>query len=122
MKILIVDYDPVTLNVLSASLTSLGYQVITAKNGREALDILTSSVNRDEQVKLLLTDLEIPYMSGLELIRSVRKIIPGLPAILMTAFGDHRVRDEVRRLDCCVYMEKPFKPEALLEKINEIRL
>ncbi|MFB0532955.1 MAG: response regulator, partial [Desulfatiglandales bacterium] len=105
MKILIVDYDPVTLNVLSASLTSLGHQVITAKNGREALDILTSSVNRDEQVKLLLTDLEIPYMSGLELIRSVRKMIPGLPAILMTAFSDRRVRDEVRRLDCCVYME-----------------
>ena len=42
MKILIVDYDPVTLNVLSASLTSLGYQVITAKNGREASNTIAS--------------------------------------------------------------------------------
>ena len=120
MKILIVDDDQGTLNALSLGLWSTGYEVVTAKDGREALDILASSHDGEERVQLLITDMQMPEMNGLELIKSARKLTLNIPAILITAYGNPRLESEIMQLGRCGYMEKPFAPETLLDGINEI--
>ena len=120
MKVLIVDDDPGTLNALSFGLSSMGHEVVTAKDGHEALDILDFSNNEERLVELLITDMRMPGMDGLELIHSARKLRPDIPAILMTAYGNPLLQREVGKLVGCKYVEKPFDPETLLEATREI--
>jgi CheY-like chemotaxis protein len=56
-------------------------------------------------------------MDGLRLIRAARKIMPDIKAILMTAYGDDNVKKKTRVLRQCGYMDKPFRPETLIEMI-----
>ena len=122
MRILIVDDEPGTLNALNVAFTSLGYPVKTATGGRNALNIIQSSLNGDEPIELLLTDLRMPVMNGYELIRSARKLDPTLPTMLMTAYGENDIQKETLKLGHSEYIEKPFKPEMLLKKIRKIEL
>ncbi|MCK4790854.1 MAG: response regulator [Desulfobacteraceae bacterium] len=119
MKILIVDDDPGTRNSLKAGLTSFGYQVLAAADAPEALKIIESSINSVEPVEIMVTDLKMPGMNGLELIRSAKKMRSGLAAILMTAYGDDHIREEVTNLGRCGYIYKPFGPGTLLNMIKE---
>lgn len=124
VKVLIVDDDQGTRNALMAGLTSFGYQVLATADGQEALKILKSSISQKSKsgiapVEVMVTDLKMPGMNGLELIRSAKKVSPGLAAILMTAFGDEHVRKQVKNLNRCRYIDKPFGPEALLKMIQE---
>lgn len=119
MKILIVDDDPGTRNALKAGLTSFGYQVLAAADAPEALKIIESSINSVEPVEIMVTDLKMPGMNGLELIRSAKKMRSGLAAILMTAYGDNHIREEVTNLGRCKYIDKPFGPVTLLNMIEE---
>ena len=120
MKILLVDDDHGTLNALKAGLISYGYQVLPAQDGHQALQIIKSSMSRTEPVALMVTDLRMPNMNGLELIRSVRQIIPGLAVILMTAYGDKHIQDKAKELDDCGYINKPFSPKNLQEMIRKV--
>ncbi|MEW6668171.1 MAG: response regulator [Thermodesulfobacteriota bacterium] len=120
MKILIVDDDPGMLNALRVGLKSAGHQSATARNGRQALDILASSLDDEEPFDLLVTDLRMPKMDGLELIRVSREICPELQCILMTAYGEDAVRRKVESFNRCAYVEKPFTPERFLELIQEM--
>ena len=121
MTILIVDDDPGLLNALRVGLTSCDYQVVTARNGRQALDIIVSAVNEDKekQVEFLLADLRMSGMDGLSLIHSARKAMPRLPAILMTAYGEKHIQKEVTQLKGCGYIDKPFRLEALMKVMQE---
>lgn len=124
MKVLIVDDDRGICNALMAGLTSLGFEVLATGNGRDALKIIESSISETstssaEPVKIMVTDLQMPGMNGLELIRSAKKMSPRLAAILMTAFGNEHIREEVTNLGRCRYVEKPFGPETLLKIIRE---
>ena len=122
MRILIVDDEQGMLNALRFGLTSFGYQIRTVTNGREALNIIESAIHAGERIELLLTDLQMPGMNGIELIHSARKLDPTLPAILMTAFGENGIKKKTIKLGRCDYIEKPFNPEAILGKIKKIEI
>jgi len=121
VKILIVDDDPGTRNALKAGLTSFGYQVLAAADAPEALKIIESSINSVEPVEIMVTDLKMPGMNGLELIRSAKKMRSGLAAILMTAYGDDHIREKVTNLGRCKYIDKPFGPERLQKMIKKVQ-
>lgn len=118
MTILIVDDDPGILNSFEVSLASQGYQAILAKNGRQALKIIKSSIKSTKPLKLMVTDFLMPGMNGIELILSARKIKPDLKFVLITAYGNSVVREKARKLG--LYIEKPFAPEQLLSIIKEL--
>ena len=121
MKILIVDDDPGTLNAIKIGLISSGYEVVTAKNSRLALKVIESSIEETEPpIELLISDLKMPGMNGLELIRSAKELSPKLPAVLITAYGEDSVRSEIEKLRNCAYLDKPFCPERLLKTITEV--
>lgn len=122
MRILVVDDDTGTLNALKAYLASAGHEAVVAKDGYQALSAIRTSTDRAESIDLLVTDLKMPGMDGLELIRAARNERPGLPIILMTAYGDDSVRREITGLGSCRYLDKPFSPETLLTEIEALRL
>jgi DNA-binding NtrC family response regulator len=120
MRILVVDDDTGTLNALKASLASAGHEAVVAEDANQALSAIRGSTDRAESIALLVTDLKMPGMDGLELIRAAQKERPGLPSILMTAHGDRSVRREVAGLGSCRYLGKPFSPERLMTEIEAL--
>ncbi len=86
-RVLLVDDDPIQRLLLMRALEPLGVEVQEARNGQEALDLL-----RDGFPHVVLTDLHMPVMDGLELTRKVKALDPLLPVILITADGDREVR------------------------------
>lgn len=118
MKILIVDDDPGILNAFEVGLTSQGHHLLTAQNGRQALQVIESSLHRNEPVNLVVSDFVMPHTNGLELIRAAKQIQPDLETILMTAYGNSVVRKKAKKFG--LYIEKPFAPEQLLSMIKEL--
>ena len=122
MRILVVNDDPGSLNAIKAGLMSKGHEVLIAGSGEEALKIIKTTQANSEPLELLLTDLRMPKMSGLKLIRSARKLKPDIKAIIMTAYGDEDVQKKARALGQCGYLDKPFRLKALIKMILTLEM
>jgi CheY-like chemotaxis protein len=111
-RILVVDDDESVAFFLRESVAQLNpeYQVETAGSGEDALGQLEAGQSYD----LVITDLRLPGLSGLELIRYLRRVSPGTRTILITAFGSERIATEARRLKVYRYITKPFSMEDFL--------
>ncbi len=120
MKILVVDDDSGTLNALKACLVSAGHQAILAADAYKALDRIESAIRGNDSIDLMVTDLKMPGMNGLELIKTVRWKGSCFPVILMTAYGNEIVQQELTELGSCGYLDKPFSPESLLTTIEDL--
>jgi DNA-binding NtrC family response regulator len=83
--ILVVDDDPVQRRLLEAAITRSGMQVVTAPGGQPALDLINGP--RGEQITLMLLDLVMPDMGGLDVLARLRPANPDLPVIVLTAKG-----------------------------------
>ncbi len=112
-KILIVEDEAKISRFLELELTYEGYEVITAADGRTGLTMALS-----EEVDLIILDLMLPVMSGIEVCRRIRQSDQSLPIIMLTAKDD--VSDKVMGLDMGAndYMTKPFAIEELLARIR----
>ena len=113
--VLVVDDDRHILEVLEARLSAAGFRVLTSLAAQDALQRLES-----ERVELLITDIRMPGMGGMELLREARKKSPHLPVILLTAYGT--IPDAVHAIKegAVEYLTKPFDGKALLQKVTEI--
>jgi DNA-binding NtrC family response regulator len=98
----------------------LGYEVISALGSLKALEVLADSSNWPMPLDLLITDLKMPEINGLELIQATRKVNPGLPAVLITAHGDESIQKSLGELELCEYLEKPFNIGILFKFINAL--
>lgn len=118
-RILVVDDEKTVAFFLSETLDELGieYQVQTACSGEDALKKITV-----ESFDLIITDLRMPGMSGLELLSQVREISPGTRTILITAYGDDEVEAEARRLGVYDYITKPFQMEKFTRMVQRALL
>ena len=111
--ILVVDDDENLLWVTQTQLEDAGYRVITAPNGEAALAILNK-----ERPLLVLTDLKMPGISGIELSQRIRSQEPELPVILMTAFGSIPSAVQAVKAGAYDYLTKPIDQEELLLVVN----
>src|SRR5438094_3741331 len=111
-RILIVDDDPQIRRVLRMALVAQGYEILDARNGEEALEKL-----RDEKTDLIILDVNMPGMSGLETCRSIRSTSD--IRIIMLTVRDSEI-DKVEALDAGAddYMTKPFGSPELLARIR----
>ncbi len=107
-QILLVDDDEKLRRVLSMRLESLGYRVDAVASGEQALDALSTL-----EPALVLTDLRMPGLDGIELLERIQVLRPGLPVILITAHGD--IPDAVRATQAGAvdFLSKPVEPEKL---------
>lgn len=113
--ILVVDDDPHILEVLEARLSSAQYTVLTAASGPEAVELL-----KRQPVALMISDVRMPGMGGMDLFGEVHALFPDLPVIFLTAYGT--IPDAVRAVKAGVveYLTKPFEGRELLAKVREI--
>lgn len=107
-RILIVDDEITVLTMLQKHLTKQGYEVISAENGQEALSVLEK-----EAVELVLTDLCMPDMDGLQMMVEIKKQHPLLPIILCTGQGTIESAVSAIRLGAFDYLEKPIRTQML---------
>jgi len=113
--VLIVDDDPSILEVLDARLTAAGFKVYKASNGPSALKLL-----KKHQVDILVSDMKMPEMSGLELLEESYTICPHLPVIFLTAYGTIPDAVNAVKAGAIDYIAKPFDGKELTCKITKI--
>ncbi|MCM2324438.1 MAG: response regulator [Oligoflexia bacterium] len=115
-KILVVDDDPQSLESTRKILELAGYEVSTACDGQAALELVRPG-GGSRGVELILTDVRMPRMGGLEFLRALAVCGDGIPVILMTAFG--RIEDAVwaMKLGAVDFLTKPFTRQALLTSV-----
>jgi two-component system cell cycle sensor histidine kinase/response regulator CckA len=115
--VLVVEDEPTVRDMTSRVLQEYGYRVVVAGGAKEALALLGQ---RDEKVKLLVTDVVMPGMDGPELARQALALQPGLPVLFMSGYTDDEI---VRRGLLQVgqpFLQKPFSPEALGREVAEL--
>ena len=113
-RILIVDDEPSIRMVLRAHLTRSGYEVTAAENGAEAIDLL-----RNEDFHLVVSDLKMPVVDGMEVLAHCKTEYPGLPVILITAHGTVDSAVEAIKNGAQDYVTKPFDSDELLPIIQK---
>jgi two-component system response regulator FlrC len=112
LNILVVEDDLQLRDALCLTLECAGHRVIGAADGPAALRLLER-----EAFNLVVSDLRMQPMDGIELLRAVRAGSPHLPVLLMTAFGDVDKAVSAMRAGACDFLLKPFEPQVLLEHV-----
>ena len=106
--ILIVEDEPKMLRLLDLNLKEEGYTVRTAPDAETALNLL-----RQEKIDVVLTDLKLPGMSGLEFLQAARRTNASIPVVLMTAYGTVETAVEAMKAGASDYVLKPFSIEEI---------
>lgn len=114
MRILLVDDDPPSVKMTAFLLREEGYEVITADNGRTALEMV-----QRESPDLVILDVMLPHIDGLEVTRRVRQTMD-VPIIMLSAKGE--TTDKVNGLEVGAddYLAKPFEPSELLARVKAV--
>ncbi|RLA87572.1 MAG: sigma-54-dependent Fis family transcriptional regulator [Deltaproteobacteria bacterium] len=110
--ILVVDDEKNYLLVMEALLSGVGYEVLTAESAAEAQKLL-----RGNDLDLVITDMKMPKVSGIELLDEIKRLDPDLPVIIMTAYGTVEKAVEAMKKGAFDYIMKPFKNEEILVTI-----
>lgn len=112
LPILIVEDDADLREALADTLKLSKYTVLVANDGTQALDVM-----RSQPVGLVITDVQMPNMTGLVLLHEIKARWPHVPVLLMTAYGVIAQAVEAMREGACDYLAKPFEVEELLARV-----
>lgn len=115
VKILIVDDEERLLRVLRLGLKPLGFDVLTSTTAEAALDLILQ-----KPLDLILTDIRLPGMSGVDLVYELERLQIGLPVIVMTAFADVDTAVKSLKHGASDYIRKPFSVEELEALMREV--
>jgi len=114
ITILAVDDEPNMRRLLEISLRQAGYRALSASHGREALEMI-----QQQQIDLVVSDLHMPGMNGLQLLETLRKEYEHLPFIMVTAQGEIKTAVEAMKLGASDYILRPFELETLEVAIDK---
>jgi len=113
ISILVVEDDGALRDAVSLTLELAGHRVVAVDGGPSALDALGR-----EAFSLVITDLRMQPMDGLQLLAEVRARLPQMPVLLMTAYGDVEKAVAAMRGGACDFLMKPFEPDVLLAYVR----
>ena len=116
-KVLVVDDEIHIIHVVAIKLRNNGYDVITAENGLEGYETACR-----EKPDLVVTDYQMPVMSGLEMVEKLRanKDTAEIPVIMLTARSFAIENEQKQQLQIAEFLSKPFSPKELLTSIEDI--
>ena len=112
-SVLIVDDEPNVLNIIREAVATAGFQATTCESSNEALPLLEA-----QPPDLLLTDLRMPGINGLELLRSAQENSPDMQVVILTGYGDMKSAVEALRLGAFDYLSKPVDMERLVQTLQ----
>ena len=115
--LLLVDDEEALRMVGTALLSALGFSVITAGNGREALEIYRE---QGSGIDLILMDLTMPEMGGLEAYHKVRTLDSVVPVVLCSGYSDEEIEKEISNDSRAGFLEKPYRPQQLVDLLLNI--
>lgn len=102
--ILVVDDEPMILRIFKRLLSEEGYTVLTARNGKEGLEVV-----RKKNLELVILDLKLPDMSGIDILRRIRKLRKNVEVIVITGHGTMKTARAAMGLGAYDYITKPFE-------------
>ena len=116
-KALVIDDEIHIVQVVAIKLRNNGFDVTTAENGAVALDIA-----KEEKPDIIITDFQMPVMTGLELVENLRKdtATEDIPVIMLTARGFAIEEDKRQELKISACLSKPFSPREVLQTIEDV--
>ena len=114
-RILIVDDTPANVEILEMRLAAHGYEMLTARDGEEALAIIG-----DKQPDLILLDIMMPGMDGITAFKKLKETVPDIPVIFMTAKAQSHELASYMELGITGVISKPFDPLKLPESVKDI--
>ncbi len=115
--VLIVEDDPALQEALCDTLELAGYDVRSAADGEEALEIM-----QHDFIGMVVSDVQMRPMDGNELLARIKTLYPAIPVLLMTAYGDIQKAVTAMRHGAVDYLPKPFDAESLLQKVEQLVL
>ena len=115
MKILVAEDEPIMLKTIELRLKKDGHEVMATDNGRKALEYV-----EQHQPDMIITDIMMPYTSGLEIVGKVRQGEKYIPVIVLSSMGQENVVLEAFNLGADDFMVKPFNPMEVHAKINAV--
>ncbi len=113
-QVLIVDDEPNLRKILSAQLSRDGYDVLTAEDGRQGLATL-----REHHIDLVITDLKMPNVDGMQLLREALREDPDLPIVMITAHGTVDTAVEALKIGAFDYLTKPFDKDEVRQIVGK---
>ena len=118
LKVLVVDDNPQALKIMKMVLAGLGvHHIYTAKDGVGAQEFLGQFEN---EVDVVICDWEMPRMSGLELLKEIRKKRPDMPFMMVTGHAEITSVQRAIKSGVNAYVSKPFTPQQMKEKITAL--
>ena len=118
-KIMIVDDEQDVRDVIRLQLEQKGFNILEATNGQEAIDLLRSGSNM-VNVGLILCDIRMPKVNGVECIDFLRREAPGVPVVEITGYPDSELATNLLKKGVKHYLVKPVEKEKLLSIVDEI--
>lgn len=121
-NILIVDDSPTLRASVNFVLTGSGYNVIQAENGEDGLTKLEELRKSKERVNLIISDINMPKMNGIEFLKNVKdekSLSRFIPIIILTTEREESLKQKGREYGAAGWMTKPFKPDLLLSVIKK---
>jgi DNA-binding NtrC family response regulator len=116
-RVLVVDDEALIRWSIAETLRSASFQVLEAGDGHEALDVLRN----DEPVDVILLDYRLPDSNDLTLLAAIRRIAPGAPVIMMTAFGTPEIVRGALELGAVSVISKPFEMGEIISIVTRAR-
>jgi sigma-B regulation protein RsbU (phosphoserine phosphatase) len=116
--ILLAEDSSSTRGLIRSWLVKAGYTVWEAKDGQEAWNRFLEA--GDREIALVLTDIEMPVMDGLELVARIRGVAPDVPIAILSSVEDAQAHKQALRLHVNHFLEKPFSSEALLDRVRQL--
>jgi CheY-like chemotaxis protein len=113
--VLLADDDKIVLIITSAMLSNLGFKVLTAMDGIEAVEVFRQ--HKDE-IRFVLSDFAMPRMNGLETLTALRQIVPDIPVIMASGYSEEQVMDGTHPERPQAFLGKPYGLEKLKEAIS----
>ena len=114
-RILVIEDDPNVLEFIKDVLESSGYEVLTASTGEEGIEI----AREERELDLLITDMVLPKINGLETAKEILKYSPKTKVIFISGYPSNKI-NEIFGSKNFVFLQKPFTPSTLLEKIDDL--
>jgi two-component system response regulator FlrC len=118
LKVLIVEDDDAMAQMCAKLIRRRGHMVMTAGSGQEAL----ATILQAKDINVVVSDVEMPEMSGVQLLVRLRALDTGLPIILMTGYTHLLSPSQAYALGAVDYIIKPFDPEVLIESLERVQM
>ena len=115
--ILVVEDEPTMLRLVQEALVDAGHKVVTATNGAAGLKAFQASAS---DIKLVITDLMMPKLNGVEMARMIRKESVTVPILFISGYADDLVFEDEVMKGPTMFMPKPFRQDTLVDEVASI--